>query len=316
METRALPSGIGNRLDHSYTVATAILSPEDTLKLKESLKRCPEGTFEAAVEYRETSNPTLVPTIVSGIIERFLEPEAKPLLHSGKEDIRLFEDLGIDSLTMMEIVILVEETLNISFENSELRELRTLEDIKAYMDSKATGAPTPKRAAALGFEEIAAVLPQQPPFLFLNRATVDGETAKGEYKVEGSEFFLEGHFKNNPVVPASIMIEALGQLAVLYLLKCEGSSLPGDVLPETVFFKSCDGVRCHRICKPGDHFTLEVKLKRLRRPIAVFEGSITVGQEKAAFAEEISLAFDVAESDEESAPVHLNGSAHEAVHSS
>jgi len=303
-------------LNQFFKVATATLSPEDTLKLKESLKRCPEGTFEAAVEYRETSNPTLVPTIVTGIIERFLEPEAKPLLHSGKDDVRLFEDLGIDSLTMMEIVILVEETLNISFENSELRELRTLEDIKAYMDSKATGTPTPKRAAALGFEESAALLPQQPPFLFLNRASVDGETAKGEYKVEGSEFFLEGHFKNNPVVPASIMIEALGQLAVLFLLKADSSIVPGEVLPEAVFFKSCDGVRCHRICKPGDHFTMEVSLKRLRRPIAVFEGSISVGKEKAAFAEEIALAFDTTESGDSSAPAHLNGSTHEAVHSS
>ncbi len=280
------------------------------------MKRCPEGTFEAAVEYRENSDPALVPTIVTGIIERFLEPEAKPLLHSGKDDIRLFEDLGIDSLTMMEIVILVEETLNISFENNELRELRTLEDIKAYMDSKATGAPAPKRAAALGFEEIAALLPQQPPFLFLSRASVDGTTAKGEYKVDGSEFFLEGHFKNNPVVPASIMIEALGQLAVLFLLKSDTSVVPGEVLPEAVFFKSCDGVRCHRICKPGDHFTMEVRLKRVRRPIAVFEGSISVGEEKAAFAEEISLAFDVADRDEASAQVHLNGSPHEAVHSS
>lgn len=298
-------------------MATVTLSPEDTLKLKESLKRCPEGTFEAAIEYRENSNSKLIPVIVSGIIERFLEPEAKPLLHSGKTDIRLFEDLGIDSLTMMEIVILVEETLNISFDNNELRELRTFEDIQAYMDSKATGAPNPKRAASLGFEEIASVLPQQPPFLFLNRATVGEETAKGEYQVDGSEFFLEGHFKNNPVVPASIMIEALGQLAVLFLLKSEGKQVPPAVLPDNVFFKSCDGVRCHRICRPGDQFTMEVKLKRIRRPIAIFEGLITVGNEKAAFAEEIALAFDCAKQEPAEEPAaQVNGSAHVSVHTS
>ena len=298
------------------TVATVTLSPEDTLKLKESLKRCPEGTFDAAVEYRETSNSKLIPVIVSGIIERFLEPEAKPLLHSGKTEIRLFEDLGIDSLTMMEIIILVEETLNISFDNEELRELRTFEDIQAYMDSKATGAPTPKRAASLGFEEIASVLPQQPPFLFLNRATIGQDSAKGEYRVDGGEFFLEGHFKNNPVVPASIMLEALGQLAVLFLLKSEGH-VKQPVLSETVFFKSCDGVRCHRICRPGDLFTMEVKLKRIRRPIAIFEGLITVGNEKAAFAEEISLAFDCAKEETcEEPAAKVNGSAHAPVHTS
>jgi len=184
------------------------------------------------------------------------------------------------------------------------------------MDSKATGAPTPKRAASLGFEEIASTLPQQPPFLFLNRATVGEETAKGEYLVDGSEFFLEGHFKNNPVVPASIMIEALGQLAVLFLLKGQGKQVPASVLSETVFFKSCDGVRCHRICRPGDQFSMEVKLKRIRRPIAIFEGSISVGNEKAAFAEEIALAFDCArEPVNGEATPHLNGSAHAGVHS-
>ena len=229
--------------------------------------------------------------------------------------LRLFEDLGIDSLTMMEIVILVEETLNISFDNNELRDLRTLEDIQSYMDSKATGNPIPKRAATLGFEEIAALLPQQPPFMFLNRGTVGVEGASGEYKVAGGEFFLEGHFKDNPVFPASIMIEALGQLAVLFLLKSTNEQIECPVKPEAVYFKSCDGVRCHRICRPGDKLKMEIKLKRLRRPLAIFEGSISVGSEKAAFAEEITLAFDWDEDETESGAA-LNGAAHNSVHAS
>jgi 3-hydroxyacyl-[acyl-carrier-protein] dehydratase len=283
------------------------------------LKRCPDGTFEAAVAYRESGDATWIPEIVNGIIERFLEPQAKPLLHSGNEELRLFEDLGVDSLTMMEIVILVEETLNISFDNSELRELRTLSDIRTYMDEKAGGGRSANGAPTQGLShrEILSALPQQPPFLFLTGATVESEFATGEYRITGDEFFLEGHFKNNPVFPASVMLEALGQLGVLYLLKGNALGEDKEVDATTVFFKSCDGVRCHRVCRPGDILRMRVEVKRIRRPLAVFEGSITVNGEKAAYAEEITLAFDTADKparspqeEKSTASATLNGSHH------
>ena len=96
-------------------------------------------------------------------------------------------------------------------------------------------------------------------------------------------------------MPASLMLEALGQLAVLYLL--EGSS-PDDgktVDASKIFFTSCEGVRCHRICRPGDLLSMTVKPKRTKMPLATFEGSIRVGQEKAAMAEEITLTFAYAD---------------------
>ncbi|MFP6900121.1 MAG: 3-hydroxyacyl-ACP dehydratase, partial [Opitutales bacterium] len=116
--------------------------------------------------------------------------------------------------------------------------------------------------------------------------------ATGTYKISGTEVFLEGHFKDNPVFPASIMIEALGQLGVFYLLKGENILLERPVRPDSIFFTSCDGVRCRRICKPGEKLELTIKLKQIRHPIAVFDGLIQVGDEKAASAEEIKLTFD------------------------
>jgi 3-hydroxyacyl-[acyl-carrier-protein] dehydratase len=135
-------------------------------------------------------------------------------------------------------------------------------------------------------------MPVQPPFLFLNEASVSSVAANGKYKISGQEFFLEGHFKDNPIMPASIMLEALGQLAVLYLL--EGAIVPeaGKVIGQnTIFFTGCEGVRAHRICRPGDLLTLSIKPKRMKMPLATFEGQIRVGQEKAVIAEEITLTF-------------------------
>ena len=65
--------------------------------------------------------------------------------------------------------------------------------------------------------------------------------------------------------------------------------------PKTIFFTSCEGIRCHRICRPGDVLSLSIKPKRLKLPLATFEGQIRVGQEKAAIAEEITLTYAYAE---------------------
>ena len=140
-------------------------------------------------------------------------------------------------------------------------------------------SPLPRPTKFLPIEHIGAVMPVQPPFLFLNEASVSSTGANGKYKITGQEFFLQGHFKDNPVMPASIMLEALGQLAVLFLL--EGAPAePGKAIgANTIYFTGCEGVRAHRMCKPGDILTLSIKPKRMKMPLATFEGAIRVGQE-------------------------------------
>jgi hypothetical protein len=88
------------------------------------------------------------------------------------------------------------------------------------------------------------------------------------------------------------MIEALGQLCVFYLLKGDHPSLTEKVDPNTIFFTSCDGVKCRRICKPGDILEMQIKVNRVRHPLASFQGDITVEGQKTATAEEVKLAFD------------------------
>jgi len=270
--------------------------PEDETALRESLRRCSPSAFEAAVQFRKTGNPDHVPAVVIGVIERFVEPDLRAKLKDVDDDIRLIEDLGIDSLTMMEIVILVEEVLQLSINNDELRNLRTVGDVKTFIDCKIRGLPLPKPTRFIPIETVGAVMPMQPPFLFLNEASVSSIGASGKYRITGQEFFLQGHFKDNPVMPASIMLEALGQLAVLYLL--EGlPTEPGKVVSSsTIFFTGCEGVRAHRICKPGDLLALSIKPKRVKMPLATFEGTIRVGQEKAVMAEEITLTFGLVDS--------------------
>ncbi len=266
-------------------------TPEEDTNLRESLKRCSAATYESAAQFRKTGNTEHLPAVVLGIIERFVEPDLRAKLRDADDDLRIIEDLGIDSLTMMEIVILVEDVLQMSINNEELRHLRTVGDVKTFIGCKVRGMPLPKPTKFLPIEQIASIMPIQPPFLFLGEASISANGANAKYKISGQEFFLQGHFKDNPVLPASIMLEALGQLGVLFLLEGQVGEVGKTVDPKMIFFTSCEGVRCHRVCRPGDVLSLSIKPKRLKLPLATFEGQIRVGQEKAAIAEEITLTF-------------------------
>jgi hypothetical protein len=76
-----------------------------------------------------------------------------------------------------------------------------------------------------------------------------------------------------------------------------------------IFFTGCEGVRAHRVCKPGDMLTLSIKPKRMKMPLATFEGSIRVGQEKAVIAEEITLTFGFMPEEAGRRPAAAEGSA-------
>jgi 3-hydroxyacyl-[acyl-carrier-protein] dehydratase len=100
------------------------------------------------------------------------------------------------------------------------------------------------------------------------------------------------------------MLEALGQLAVLFLLKAHRPELTGPVASSRIFFTSCDGVRVQRVCRPHDILTLVVKPKRIKHPLAIFQGHITCGNERVSFAEEITLTFDYLKPEEQTGNGH------------
>src|SRR5437868_4215192 len=79
---------------------------DDDVRLREMLKRYSAATLEAARQLRKTGNPDHLPAFVAGVMERFAEPDRRSKLRAPSDDLCLAEDLGIDSLTMMEVVVL------------------------------------------------------------------------------------------------------------------------------------------------------------------------------------------------------------------
>lgn len=63
---------------------------------------------------------------------------------------RLREDLGLDSLAMIELLFKIEEHFDLEIPNEDLSRVTTVGDVTAYVEEKlaAAGSPAPKPAAA------------------------------------------------------------------------------------------------------------------------------------------------------------------------
>ncbi|MBV9657942.1 MAG: FabA-like domain protein [Verrucomicrobia bacterium] len=283
------------------------LTDEQTAELRAALKRCSPETLEAALRFRDTGDAQQVPTVVYGIIERHLSAEDVPRLAAATEETRLVEDLGIDSLTLLEIVLSIEETLGISINNDELRDVRTFGGVKSFISAKVSGIGAVAEADAgpqkrrFDRDAVATVLPQQYPFLFVDEAELEGDTVRASYTVRGDEYFLEGHFKGNPVFPASIVFEALGQAACLWILQSDHDALAGQQGAAAtagngsghgeVLFASMETAHFHRRAQPGDRLDMEARLHRIHPPLAIFNGTVKVGGARLAEIERLVLAF-------------------------
>ena len=111
-------------------------TPENEAALRECLKRCSPETIEAAVDFRKNGDVSKINKVVIGVLERFVEPDKRPLLQNPSDDMVLAEELSLDSITMMEIVLCVEDATGVTISNEEVQSLRTLGDVKSFITSK------------------------------------------------------------------------------------------------------------------------------------------------------------------------------------
>jgi len=267
------------------------LSERDITDLKETLRRCSPETIEAAIRFRQGGDPTALRTVVYGVIRRYQPASAGVRLEKAGDDTSLIQDLGLDSLTLLEIVLTIEETLKVQINNEELKEIRTLGKLNQFLQNKVAGGAAAVSTKQYSHEHITLVLPQQPPFLFLDSAELGDETVKAEYKIKGSEFFLAGHFKDEPIFPASVLFEAMGQAACLWVLEKAPKLLAKEIKTNHVFFATLDGAHVYRKARPGQQLTFEGKLVKLRDPLAIFSCSASSNGDRIAAIDRLVLAF-------------------------
>jgi len=99
---------------------------------------------------------------------------------------------------------------------------------------------------------------------------------------------MAGHFPNRPVFPASIMVEAIGQLGIVFIMEALRDE---GVDPESIYLIKGEDVICRRKCFPGDRLDMKMRLLRKREPLAIFSGEIRVGGEPTLKVSSMSLSF-------------------------
>ena len=98
----------------------------------------------------------------------------------------------------------------------------------------------------------------------------------GIKNVTGNEFFFEGHFPDNPVMPGVLQIEAMGQVGGILVLK----SMKKDPSNFILYFAGLESFRFRKRVVPGDTLIMKMEfIAPIKRGIAKMKGEAYVSNE-------------------------------------
>ena len=128
------------------------------------------------------------------------------------------------------------------------------------------------------YQAIERILPHRYPFLLVDRITefeVDTRVV-GIKNVTGDESYLSRVNGQRPVLPPTILTEAVAQVgAILILAKPENRE-------KLIYFMGIEKVRYRKPVHPGDTVVIEAHVQRLRSRMGVLKGFARVGDEVVA----------------------------------
>ncbi len=124
----------------------------------------------------------------------------------------------------------------------------------------------------LNKEEIKNIIPQREPFLMIDEVEnyVSGESAVAYKFVDEKEWYFQGHFPGNPIMPGVLIVESLAQTGAIAILSLEENK------GKNALFAGIDKVKFKQKVIPGDKLKLEVKIIKQKGPIGVGEGIASV----------------------------------------
>src|SRR5688572_1611320 len=116
-------------------------------------------------------------------------------------------------------------------------------------------------------EEVLRLVPQQPPFRFVDRLVrLDEKGAEGTYRFREDEYFYAGHFPGRPITPGVILVEAMAQVGVVaHGIYLYGLEHPSAEIARNITVFSDGEVEFLAMVRPGDEVRATSELVFFRR---------------------------------------------------
>lgn len=133
----------------------------------------------------------------------------------------------------------------------------------------------------LDIKQIQEIIPHRYPFLLID--AIDeleaGKRAVGRKNVTMNEYFFQGHFPQQPVMPGVLIIEALAQTGAVALLSME------EYKGKIAYFAALDKAKFRANVVPGDTLKLEVEIIKMKGTIGIGKAVAYVKDKKVTEAE-------------------------------
>ena len=107
----------------------------------EKLRRLPPSALENFRKFRATGDEAALTALIFVVLYDFLPQKFKTGAPGWPDTARLIEDLGFDSLAIAETVFFFEDLFSISISNDEIRKVRTVGELRDFVQKKLARAP-------------------------------------------------------------------------------------------------------------------------------------------------------------------------------
>jgi 3-hydroxyacyl-[acyl-carrier-protein] dehydratase len=114
----------------------------------------------------------------------------------------------------------------------------------------------------MSLDEILKWIPHRKPMLLLDEIVeMDSGSIVCQITFQGDEFFFQGHYPDEPIVPGVILCEAGMQAGAVLLASMLAEDPAGDSAKGVPVATRMNDVKFKKVTRPGDVVRVEVTLK-------------------------------------------------------